>query len=375
MRGRRFGLSNFALSVLAAALFLVALVVAVTSLRSFGADADGGGDDNPPLPVPTLTVSYSTETAIQTRFSGLVTARRESALGFDMPGRIAEIGVDVGDRVAPGDILARLDTRALEANLAAARADARAARASADLAQTTYQRQQTLVDQGHVSRQRLDEAQSSAQAARAQADAADAAAEVLEVQIDLARLDAPYAGVITSRAFDEGAVAPAGQPVLTLVEEEGRELRIGLPAGEAARLETGTLYPVLADGTQYQARVIAVTGIIDRQSRSVTAVLRFEEGAPASGAVARLVLETGLDERGFWAPVTALAEGRRGLWSVYVLSGDGPYTLEPRPVEILHTEEDRVYLRGAVEEGALVLSAGLQRVTPGQGVVPAGQGA
>ncbi|MGX6647199.1 hypothetical protein ACWCOP_04585 [Maricaulaceae bacterium MS644] len=90
-----------------------------------------------------------------------------------------------------------------------------------------------------------------------------------------------------------------------------------------------------------------------------------------SGAVARLILSTELRQRGFWAPLTALSEGRRGLWSVYVLvEEDGAWRLEPRPVEILHSEADRVFLTGAVEEGSLILSSGVHRVTPGQRVAP-----
>ena len=87
---------------------------------------------------------------------------------------------------------------------------------------------------------------------------------------------------------------------------------------------------------------------------------------------ARLVLPYELEERGFWAPVAALTEGRRGLWSIYALVPDeDAFILEPRPVEILHTERDRVYLRGAVQTDELILQGGVRRVAPGQRVRPA----
>ena len=194
------------------------------------------------------------------------------------------------------------------------------------------------------------------------------------MQIDLARIEAPFSGVITARHFDEGAVAGPGAPVLTLVEAGALELRVGLPARETRALVTGDLYEAELDGTRARLRLRSVTGVVDRESRSVTAVFDFiEPGAARAGEVARLILPAPLEDRGFWAPVTALAEGRRGLWSVYVLTGQGPFGLEPRPVEILHSEGERVYLSGAVEEGSLILATGLQRVTPGQSVMPARQ--
>jgi len=59
------------------------------------------------------------------------------------------------------------------------------------------------------------------------------------------------------------------------------------------------------------------------------------------------------------------------LWVVYVLTpSSDAFVLEPRPVEILHTEQDRVYLRGAVQDGDQVLAGGVHRVAPGQYVRP-----
>jgi membrane fusion protein, multidrug efflux system len=91
----------------------------------------------------------------------------------------------------------------------------------------------------------------------------------------------------------------------------------------------------------------------------------------SAGEVGRLVLSEPLGERGFWAPVTAPAEARRGLWSVRELvPADGGYALEPRVVEIIHVEGERAYLRGAVAEGAMILASGVQRAAPGQRVRP-----
>lgn len=360
--------------VAAFAVLLAVAIIAVSALR--GADADAAPEETEPLTADVFTIDYDESAQIIEYFPGLIAARRESALGFEQGGRIAEIAVDVGDRVAAGDTLARLDTRTLEAQLAASRAQAVEAAAQADLAQVTLERQRTLVEQGHISPQRLDETQANASAAIARREAARAGAAALEVQLELASLQAPYAGVVTARMADEGAIAAPGAPVLNLVEADALEVRVGLPGRQARELAVGASYPVEVDGRTLQVTLRAVTGVIDRRSRTVTAMFDLPAGPEVSaGEVARLQLPAPLEARGFWAPMSALAEARRGLWALYVLTGEAaPYTLEPRTVEILHTEGERVWVTGAVREGERALASGLQRVTPGQTVVPAGEG-
>lgn len=372
--GRPF-INRFTLGVAAAAAVLTVLVVAVSSLRAADAGPAAPSEADP-LPVAVQTVRFEAGAQIETRFPALVAARRESALGFEAGGRIAEIGYDVGDRVEAGATLASLDTRTLEAQLASAQAQAAAAEARADLSGVTLTRQRQLVEQGHVSPQRLDEAAADARAAQAQAAAARAEVQSLQVRIDLARLEAPFAGVVTERFADEGAIAAPGAPVLRLVEDGALELRAGLPQRDVRALEPGEAYTVEIDGRIVEARFRAATGVIDSRRRAVTAVFDLDPQTGArSGEVARLVLPTQLDDAGFWAPVAALSEGRRGLWSVYALEpNNGYFALEPRPVEILHTEGDRVFLSGAVEDGAAILASGANRVAPGQIVRPAREG-
>ncbi len=359
--------SRFSLSVLGFAVALIVVVSLVTGLRSASANQSVPNQIDP-LPVATGTVRFTEAGEIEARYPALVSARRESALGFEASGRIAEIFVDTGDAVEAGDVLARLDIRALEANLAAAEADVVAAEARADLADLTLQRQRTLVDQGHVSPQRLDEVAADARSARAQAAAAAAQAQTLRVRIDLATIVAPFSGVVTARLADEGAIAAPGTPVLSLIEGGDLELRAGLPERESASLTVGDRYQAEIGGERVDVTLRAVTGVIDARRRSVSALFDIPADRNVrSGEVARLILPTVIDSEGFWAPVTALSEGRRGLWSIYVVAnGEGGETLEPRPVEIIHTEGERVYLSGAVREGEVFVSAGVHRAAPGQ---------
>tara|TARA_R110002051_G_scaffold165688_1_gene236510 strand:- start:16565 stop:17653 length:1089 start_codon:yes stop_codon:yes gene_type:complete len=352
-----------------AAITVAILIFGVSTLR---ADATSQVTPPPPLPVAVVAADYASDASIEEFFPGMVAARRQSALGFERGGRIDVIGVDVGDHVQGGDVLAVLDTRAVVAQIAAA--DAQTAEAAAQTALTagTEVRQAQLLERGHISQQRLDEVRTATRAARARESAAAAAADAIRVQLDLAEMTAPFDGVVTARLADEGTIAAPGQPLLELIENGSLEIRVGLPPALAASLNADRPYRFVVDGGSINARFRASTGIVDQQSRSVTVLFDIEPGTVAVGQIVRLAMATPIDADGFWVPTSALAEGRRGLWTVYVLQPDrDDYRLEGRVVETVRIEADRVFVRGAVADGELVLASGLARITPGLRVAPA----
>ena len=304
-------------------------------------------------------------------FTGLATPRRTSTLGFQSGGRIDAITVDTGSQVTRGKTLARLDTRALQAQLLAAEAVVAEARAGRDLAQTNVERQNALFEKGHVAEQRVDEAQAQVDTAVARIDAAKSQADTLKVQIDLARITAPFNGVVTRRYVDEGSIAAPGTPVLELVETGRMEARIGLPADEAAALTVGNTYTLETPVGNVDAELRAVTGVIEADARTMATVFDIRGGAVPAGSVVRLALDRSFDERGVWVPVGALTEGTRGLWSVYVAEEtNGSWTAQRRPVEIVQAEADRAYVRGALATGDNVILEGITRLSPGIPVSP-----
>lgn len=329
-----------------------------------------------PLSVNVTMVHIQDAFEVDERFTGLVTPQRTSQLGFSGGGRVQAILVDVGDTVVVGKTLARLDTRALRAQLASAEAVVDEAEAAHALAVSTVDRQLKLLSQGHVSQQRVDEAVAQANSAAARIAAAQANADTLKVQIDLARIDAPYAGVITARFADEGAIAAPGQPLFELVETERLEARIGLTARLASGLDVGTTYVLTSDQGEVEATLRAKTGVIDAADRTVTTVFDIRNpGTVSPGSVVRLALDRRVEERGLWVPVSALTERAHGLWSVYVARrGSKGWTAEPGTVEVIHTDGDRAYVRGAVRDGDLLILDGLQRLAPGQPVTPSQTG-
>ena len=73
--------------------------------------------------------------------------------------------------------------------------------------------------------------------------------------------------------------------------------------------------------------------------------------------------------RGVWVPALALSEGVRGLWSVYVVVDDGEgASIARKDVEIIHIGNDRMFVRGTLQDGDRVVAAAPFRFVPGQKV-------
>ncbi|QDJ50876.1 HlyD family secretion protein [Bordetella hinzii] len=191
-------------------------------------------------------------------------------------GRLQELLVREGDGVAGGQVLARLDTTELRAQLAAAqaaqgRADQAVARAQAEtearqaretlaqieLKQTQGLRSDALVSHIELQRRQLSLQGESAGLAAAGAALGEAKAAGLGAQAQIARvksviddmdLRAPVAGRIEYRVVEVGAVLPAGGRVLTLLNTSDIYMTVFWPARVAGRLRVGQEARIVLDG-------------------------------------------------------------------------------------------------------------------------------
>lgn len=355
-------------------LAVIAGIVAFVFVQRGDASAVNVPSEAPrPLPVNAARVEYVGALNINELYTGLVVARRTSALGFETGGRIAVLNADLGDEVTEGQVLARLDTRSLNARLQAADAQINEAKASLRLAETTRERQAFLVENDLLSSQSFDEVETQVDAANARLAAAEAQASSLRIQIELSSIRAPFSGVITERAADEGAIAAPGVPVLTLVETGALEIRIGVPVDIASRLAVGETYEMRVESQIVPVTLRSKTGVIGASQRTMTVVFDLPENAGVSpGSVARLEMEEALDQSGFWIPVSAMTEASRGLWAIFAIVPDAHDVprVEKRLVDIVHAEANRVFVRGALEDGEMFVVDGLHRLVPGQSVAP-----
>jgi len=330
-----------------------------------------------PHPAPLTVVApqvlrLSDEVTVTRRFTGQFEAAQETALAFEEGGTLAEVLVREGDAVAAGAVVARLDTRLLEAERASLVASLSALEAEAELARRTNDRQQSLLAEGHVTQQRLDE--TSLRLAQLEASLAeiDAAIEAIDVRLSKAEIRAPFDGRIGARLMDDGAVAGPGAVVVTLLEDAPVRFRVAIAPALAERLEPGAPVRIETHGRSLPARVAELSPDLDAATRARVAFFDLDQAveAPPSRASGDLVLHVTRTERGAWVPVSALRQGPRGAWTLLVVSEtEAGHVVAVEAAEILHLDGERAYVRGSFEDGARYLPAGTHRVVPGETVM------
>lgn len=362
--------------VVIAALVLLLGTLAIfgfAGLRERGADAVAGQGERA-LPVSVLRVKLVHSYEMLRGFTGRVISRRRSELGFELAGQVAKILVDDGDRVAAGELLARLDTARLDARRRELAAQLDEAEAQRVLAEKTRARNATLFRQGHVTAQRLDEAVAQATAAAARVAAIKASIAALDVDLAKAALRAPFDGTIERRLIDEGTVVAAGTPVLRLVEAQSLEAEVGLPLRFAQKLAPGDHVPLeTVDNDVLFARVKGVVPVVRGETRTALVTLALVGSAAAGvsdGSLVTVEMRDRIEADGFWLPVRALTADVRGLWRVYKVNRtpDGSRRVVFENVQILYSEDARAFVSGTVKDGDLIIDGGVARVTPGKKV-------
>jgi RND family efflux transporter MFP subunit len=320
------------------------------------------------ISVATLSPELSTEFQVQRRVVGRVEAAQRVDIGFEQGGKIDSILVDQGQAVIAGQKLAALDKRLLEVAGKELEAQLRETRARLELVLSSLKRQQSLKKQGFSAEQQLDELAAEKQALMAGIERLGAGLDANRLRLEKAALLAPYDGVISRRFEDEGAVVGAGSPVLQLLESGQLEVVFGVPVDMAGGIEQGAAYPVTVGNDTFQATLIAVGSDLNAITRTVK--LRFalpDDVSLRDGELALLMVSRDVRERGYWLPVSALADGVRGLWNSYVLEplDNNQYRVQAVNVGVLHVEADRVYV-SADFGSKQVIATGLHRVVPGQ---------
>lgn len=347
----------------AAAVLTTALTAALHARVDDLAERPGRGA----MPVQAVDYELSDRYEREQRFLGVVKAATASDTGFEIPGAIAEITVLEGQQVNAGDVLARLDTRTLEAQHRAAASTVKQIEAELELARARTERQAPLAESGAISAQTYDDTRLAEKALTASLAAAAAQLEGIEVQLDKSVLRAPYAALVGRQYLDQGSVTRAGSPVFTLVAKGGREAQIGIAVEQAGALELGRTYELSLRNEIVPATLRGIRPDVDPISLTTAAIFELPEQTLAyDGEPVSMKLPRDVAESGGWVPLSALLEGDRGIWTVLALRERNSETVALREVvEVLHVANDHAYVRGTLRDGDRLIGDGVHRVAPG----------
>jgi multidrug efflux system membrane fusion protein len=211
------------------------------------------------------------------KLPGTLMGVTESPIYARSTGYIAHWYKDIGDTVKQGDLLATVDTPEIDRELSAAEATREQVKARLDLAGISAKRWQKLRSDDAVSQQELDERQSALTQSQADLDAANAEVGRLQELERFKSIVAPFAGVITRRNIDIGALVDAGsegagKELFMLAKTDVLKTYVYVPEAYSQRVKNGDRVRVTLNelpGKNFYGTVVRTADAIDTVTRSM----------------------------------------------------------------------------------------------------------
>ena len=338
---------------------------------------------------------------------------QEIALHAKVAGYVKAIYVDIGDAVKAGQPIAELEAPEVMQELAQAdaafkrsqvdvdraKSDLRRAEAEASIRKVSFDRLSSVlkVRANLVAQQEVDDARAKLEDGDAQRAAADAAVRAAEEQVQAAsaardrlqtmaaylRITAPFAGTITRRLADPGAMIQAGtasnvqaMPLVELSQMDRLRLILPVPESVVPRIHVDAPVEVRVDALKrvFQGRVTRFTGKLDTATRTMETEVDLPnpDNTIKAGMFGSATL--GLEQRQdvLTVPVQALA-GRAVPITVLVVGPDK--RLQERQIEIGLETPDRVEVRSGLKQGDQVVVGARSNLRAGALVDPKVQAA
>jgi len=230
---------------------------------------------------------------------------------------------DIGAHVKKGDLLAEIDTPEVDRQLEQARAEVENAKANLDLSQITAKRSVQLLKSSTISHQEADQASSDLSSKTALLESAKANVRRLEKLQSFEKVYAPFAGVITTRSTDVGALIQSGdtsnaKELFHMVDTHILRVYISVPEVYTSAARTGEKVEVTLDSLpneKFTGTLVRNSEAIDPQSRTLNAEADIEnpDGRLLPGAYASVRLKVASSSGAVTIPANTLLFRSEGL--------------------------------------------------------------
>ena len=219
--------------------------------------------------------------------NGYVVAQRKAAVASKGTGRLVYLGVEEGDKVRKGEIIARLDDQDMVAALAKAKADLQVARADSFGTRNTLDRTRTLFASKLASQADLDAAEAQHLKVRANISSAHASVEQAEVAMEYTRIRAPFDGTVLTKDADVGeVVAPFASSansrgaVVSMADMGSLQVEADVSESNITRVRVGQPCEITLDAypdMRYRGTVHKIVPTADRAKATVMTKVAFRQ--------------------------------------------------------------------------------------------------
>ena len=321
-------------------------------------------------------ISYSTDKLVKT-FSGVTKAELEAKLSFRVSGRVENIPVKVGDKLAKGQLVARLDSKDYAVLLEQARAELASSNASLRSAEAEYSRTIGLYEKRNASKSQLDSARAAAESAKAQVKASSQQVEAARLQVSYTKLYSPQECIVSSLPVKENENVSSGQEVASVNCGKKIEVEVGVPESYIDAVEENQTVNVtltaigeniytgkvteISSGSSEQAAAFPVTITLDGDREDLRAGLAAE---------VEFTQGNGNEEAYFILPVTAVAHDGQGDFAFVLLPGEQEKqgVVRKTYIEVKDIVQQGVRVTGGLNDGDNVITAGVTVIRDGMTV-------
>jgi RND family efflux transporter MFP subunit len=267
---------------------------------------------------------------------------------------------DIGAKVKMGDVLAEIDTPALDQQLAQARATLKQSQAALWVSQTNYNRQIDLLKKNVISQEDFDNQSGDLQVKQATVDAQEANVGQLQAMEAFKILRAPFDGTVTARNTDIGALITvgSGNPLFIVSQVTPLRVYVNVPESLAASVSAGTKADLTFDsfpGSNFPAEVVATAGAIDPTTRTLRTQLAVPNADgklfPGSYTTVHFKLES--DSRSLLVPENVLLFREEGP-AVGIVGSDGKVSL--RKIKIDRDLGNTLQVQGLSEGDQIIIN-------------------
>ena len=346
---------------------VLCLAAAIVGLPACHKEAEVNAPEARPVRTVTVAKQPAGETVVLT---GHIEAESEAALGFRISGRMIERSANVGDRVQPGQVLARLDPQDERNGLRSAQANLSAAEGQLTQARNNFERQRRLQQRGVISRAEFDSVQEGLQTAQARVDDAEAQVKLASDRLSFTELKADAAGSVTATGARAGEVVQAGQMIVRIARQDGRDAVFDVPAQLLRSAPADAEISVhLTEGPT--VTVMGRVREVGEQADTVTRTFQVKVGLTDPPPAMRLGSTVTGSVQWNSAPVITIPASaltrvnqQPAVWIVDPSS----LTVSMRNIEVLRYDPGTVVVSHGLDTGDIVVTAGVQALHPGQKV-------
>jgi len=331
-------------------------------------------DAEPPTaPEPVRAIKHQTlargVAAQRRRIAGVVAAATTANVAFQASGQVIELAKKVGDEVAAGDLLARLDPEPLRLRLASAESESQKAAAAVADAESKYRQQKQLFDKGFATRTNFESALATLRTARGALGVARSQADIARRDLEKATLTAPFAGVVAKRNTEPFEEVASGQAVYTLQTEGENEVRVSLPETLIGEVEIGAPVDVvasLASDAPIPGRVTEIAPLAEGvNAYPVTIHLDAQPPGLRPGMSAEAIFEFQAADTAdaFTIPISAFKPKVDEEGGQVFIFEEG--ALRARDVRVVNVRDNALQIVGDVKPGEIIATAGVSLLHDG----------